>query len=215
LKHRAKTIFRRIIRKLGFDVVRYTPPQMALLRSNQNLHYRDLVIEEAMTPRGEISVIEALFLGNLIRNLNDEGPIIEIGTLFGWSTLIMACHKPIEKKLLTVDNYSWNPLGITADTHFRITQQTLLHATRKLNVRQINLEKNEFYRTYREGAPALVFLDAIHTYGETKADILWAEHVNATIICGHDYHEENYPGVVRAVDESGGPKELVETLWVL
>jgi hypothetical protein len=82
-------------------------------------------------------------------------------------------------------------------------------------VHQINSDKNEFYRTYQDASPSLVFLDAVHTYEETKADILWAKHLNTKIICGHDYHKENYPGVLRAVDESGGPKKLVETLWVL
>ena len=88
-------------------------------------------------------------------------------------------------------------------------------AKRKLNVHQINSDKNEFYRTYQDASPSLVFLDAVHTYEETKADILWAKHLNTKIICGHDYHKESHPGVVRAVDESGGPKKLVETLWVL
>jgi hypothetical protein len=215
LRNRAKTIFRKITRKLGFEVVKYTPQQMALLRSQQNLSHRDFLVEEALLPKGEISVSEAIFLGSLVRNLEDEGPIIEIGTLFGRSTLIMAAQKSIERKLVTVDNYSWNPLGISTETHFRITQGTLLEAKRKLNVHQINSDKNEFYRTYQDASPSLVFLDAVHTYEETKADILWAKHLNTKIICGHDYHKESHPGVVRAVDESGGPKKLVETLWVL
>jgi hypothetical protein len=57
-----------------------------------------------------------------------------------------------------------------------------------------------------------VFLDAIHTYEETAADIAWAKKVNASIICGHDYYDV-FPGVIQAVDEVGGPKCLAGTLW--
>ena len=156
-----------------------------------------------------------LFIGSLVRNLEDEGPIIEIGTLFGRSTLVMATQKFIERKLVKADIYSRNPLGISTETHLRITQRTLLEAKRKLNVHQMNSDKNEFYRTYQDASPSLVFLDAVHTYEETRADILWAKHLNTKIICGHYYHKESYPGVVRAVDESGSPKKLVETLCVL
>lgn len=188
---------------------------MALLRSQPNLSFRDFLVEEALLPKGEISLFEAIFLGNLVRNLEDDGPIIEIGTLFGRSTLVMATQKSIEINLVTVDNYSWNPLGISTEAHFRITQKILLEAKRKLNVHQIKSDKKEFYRTYQDGSPTLVFLDAVHTYEETKEDILWAKHSKTKIICGHDYHKQNHPGVVRAVDELGGPKKLVETLWVL
>lgn len=215
LRNRAKTIFRKITRNLGFEVTKYTPQQLVPLRSQKNLSYRDFLVEEALLPKGEISLFEAIFLGSLVRNLKDERPIIEIGTLFGRSKLVMATQKSIERKLVTVDNYSWNPLGISTETHFRITQKILLEAKRKLNVHQINSEKNEFYRTYQDASPSLVFLDAVHTYEETKADILWAKHSKTKIICGHDYHKQSHPGVVRAVDELGGPKKLVETLWVL
>jgi predicted O-methyltransferase YrrM len=85
-------------------------------------------VEEVLLPKGEISLFEAIFLGSLVKNLEDEGPIIEIGTLFGRSTLVMATQKSIERKLVTVDNYSWNPLEISTETHFRITQKTLLEA---------------------------------------------------------------------------------------
>jgi predicted O-methyltransferase YrrM len=44
---------------------------------------------EAITNRseGEISIGEARFLGSLISNLKTSGPIVEIGTHLGFSTL--------------------------------------------------------------------------------------------------------------------------------
>jgi hypothetical protein len=54
----------------------------------------------------------------------------------------------------------------------------------------------------------------VHTYEETKVDIQWARSVRASIICGHDY-SERFPGVIRAVDEFGGPSQLRGSLWAL
>jgi hypothetical protein len=42
---------------------------------------------------GQIAFAEARFLGDLVSALTTPGPIIEVGTLFGWSTTIMALRK--------------------------------------------------------------------------------------------------------------------------
>ena len=60
----------------------------------------------------------------------------------------------------------------------------------------------------------MVFIDADHSYEETRKDIEWAKRIKAGLICGHDY-KEGCAGVIRAVDELGGVREKVESLWVL
>jgi len=216
MKHMAKKILRKLVRACGFELVRCTPQQRSCLRSNQGLHYRDFVVQEAVAlPVGEISLAEARFLGNLVRDLKTDGPVIEVGTLFGWATRVMALQKSKDRELITIDDYSWNPLGLSPDMHFRITEQVLSEAIGKFNVRQIRMDKNDFYSSYAGETPALVFFDAVHTYEEVRVDIDWAKNVNAVVICGHDYNSKEYPGVARAVDEFGGPRDVVETLWVL
>lgn len=211
-----KEVFKSLLRACGLEVVRYTPEQKDLVKATPGLRYRDLLIQKAITlPGGQISLAEARFLLQLVRNLESHGPIIEVGTLFGWSARLMACHKSDARELITVDNYSWNPLHLSSDMHFRVTQQVLAEAVDTFHVRQLRVDKDDFYRTYKGEAPALVFLDAIHTYEATKADILWAKHIEAGVVCGHDYREAECPGVVKAVDEFGGPRELVQSLWVL
>jgi hypothetical protein len=143
------------------------------------------------------------------------GPIIEIGTLFGHSTLVITANKSPERELITVDNYSWNPLGLEPDAHIRITHNILTEAVENFNLKMLPLDKNDFYLTYNGFSPALVFLDAIHTYEETKADIQWAKRMNAHLICGHDYNEQQHPEVVQAVKKFGGARDLVESIWVL
>lgn len=142
------------------------------------------------------------------------GPIVEIGTLFGFATTQIALWKDPSKQIITVDNYSWNPCGLPPEAHFQLTSRVLEYLSKTGQLRQLRMEKEEFFRTYAEGAPALVFLDADHSYEETRKDIEWAKRAGARIICGHDYSEE-CPGVKRAVNDFGGPLQLLGSVWSL
>jgi hypothetical protein len=77
------------------------------------------------------------------------------------------------------------------------------------------MDKDEFYRTYQGPPPAVFFCDADHSYEATKADMLWARSVGATVICGDDYDHPFQQGTAQAVDELGGPKRLAGGLFVL
>jgi hypothetical protein len=79
---------------------------------------------------------------------------------------------------------------------------------------QCRADKNQWLSAYAGEPPSLVFCDAIHTYEETKADILSARAAGAGLIAGHDYSRE-FPGVIEAVDEVGGPERLRGALWCL
>jgi len=127
----------------------------------------------------------------------------------------MTLFKSPEQHLLTVDNYSWNPLGIRSEAHFQITRNRLAEAVERQNVQLIRMDKDEFYRSYNGLAPALFFCDADHSYEATKADIEWARSVGATVICGDDYNHPYQDGVTRAIDELGGPRRLTGGLFVL
>lgn len=142
------------------------------------------------------------------------GPIIEIGTLLGLTTTTMALVKTPAQKILTVDLYCWNPWGFTPDVHEALTAQILNYLVQTGHVERIRMDKSEFYRTYQGAAPSLVFLDAIHDYEETKKDIQWASRVGAKIIAGHDY-SDHFPGVMKVVEEYGGPRNLAGTVWSL
>jgi len=143
-----------------------------------------------------------------------DGPIIEIGTLLGVTTTTMALAKAPQQKIITVDLYCWNPWNFPPDVHEALTSQMLHYLVRTGHVERIRMDKNEFFRAYDGPSPAMVFLDAVHDYEETKKDIVWAKQVGARIIAGHDYCDE-FPGVKAAVDEFGGPAELAATVWLL
>src|SRR5262249_29492041 len=156
---------------------------------------------------------------SLLRQLVDQashhhGPIIEIGTLIGVTTSRMALWKSTRQRIITVDNYRRNPWQLPPDLHYALTAQVLFCLVETRQVEQVRMDKSEFYRTYDGPAPALVFLDAVHSYEETKLDIQWARRVRASIICGHDYCKR-FPGAIQAVDEFGRPAQLRGSLWSL
>jgi hypothetical protein len=165
--------------------------------------------------QGEITIRESRFLGRIVRECRSSNPIIEVGTLFGRSTLVITANKKTDQKLITVDNYSWNPIGVDPGIHYRITKSILSEAEEHMNIEVFNVDKNDFYTDYSGDPPALIFLDSVHNYAETRKDIIWAKQVEANIICGHDYCEARHPDVVKAVNEFGRPSEICGSIWVL
>lgn len=203
-----KKLVQNLFRSIGYEIRKFRPGESPAERTITLGQLTSLAF-------GEITIDEARGLGELVRRAPKEGPIIEIGTLFGWSTRIMALAKPVDQKLITVDMFVWNPWDLSSKEHQWLTGRLLAGASEKLNVEQVVMDKNLFYAGYKGPAPALMFLDAGHSYEETRRDIEFAKRVNARIICGHDYDKTNWPGVVQAVEEFGGPSELVGSLWVL
>lgn len=62
----------------------------------------------------------------------------------------------------------------------------------------------------------LVFLDADHRYEAVAADIAaWTPLVRpGGILCGHDFSRDGWPGVVRAVEESGPYEHIAgSVIW--
>lgn len=168
-----------------------------------------------MLQNNTVSAVEWQLLSKLIRESHQyQGPIVEIGVLAGRTTQRIATQKASHQKILAVDNFCWNPWGLTADEQWGLVCHTLGYLVETNQVEVIRIDKNVFFDKYDGPAPALVFLDAMHDYEETKKDILWARRVGAKIICGHDYGPD-FPGVIQIVDELGGPHELGGSVWRL
>jgi len=182
----------------------------------RNRYERDAeAVMRAPLEAGQITFEESLALYETTRSIEGPGPVVEVGTLFGSSTRIMALAKDPGRPLISVDIYRWNPLGLGPDSHFGLTSFLLQELVQSYGLELVRQDKDEFYREYRGEAPALVFLDADHSYEATLADIRWAKSAGARIICGHDYDQEAFPGVCRAVEEEGGAAKLAGTFWVL
>lgn len=199
----------------GYEICRLYDSELAELPPGATFSYKEAQAYRALGNLGQLSIGEARFLSTLVAASDPTRPIIEIGTLFGFSSIVMALAKPVEQALITVDSYQWNPLGVSRDTQIAIVANRLAPLVSDHNVRIVVSDKDEFYRRYSGPPPALFFCDADHSYEATLADISWARSVGATIICGDDYNHPYQDGVKRAVDEIGGPRQIVEGLFVV
>lgn len=161
---------------------------------------------------GEMTVAERKALHDLVRAHPEEGTLIEIGTLFGATALIFALAKSERQQLLCVDCFAWNQFRLRPEEHAAITRKLVGRLGNSVQL----LEKTgfDFYQTYRGGPPVIAFYDAVHDYKSTIEFIRWAQSVQARVICGHDYTPQ-FPGVIQAVDEAGGARQLTESFWVL
>ena len=210
-----KRAIKRALRNHGYELCQLYDEEKREVPHHEKFTYKEAQCYRALASMSHISLEEARVLGELVRSSDPTRPIIEIGTLFGFSTIVMTLFKQREQQLITVDNYSWNPLGIGPDAHYQLTRNRLSEAVDEQNVQVLRIDKDEFYRSYIGAAPALFFCDADHSYEATKADILWARSAGASLICGDDYKHPFQHGVTQIVDELGGPRKLVGGLFVI
>jgi hypothetical protein len=209
-----KSLLRGLLANMGYELCRLSPVEVKELPQNLPMNFKEAQVFRGLTASGQISLVEARFLMQLVASSDPTRPIIEVGTLYGHSTLVMCLAKPPAQKLLAVDNFSWNSLGISSAVHLAATRQRLAECVKDYGVEIVTKPADAFYASYTGPAPALYFCDADHSYEAVKADIAWARKIGASIICGDDYAPEHI-GVTRAVDEVGGPRELHGGLWLL
>jgi hypothetical protein len=107
---------KRVFRCLGLELNRYSRTDCEVAHTLGldacGLGLRELATIRAIAGGAHITLEEAQLLGDLVRRAEGEGPIVEIGTLFGYSTLVMCVAKGPFRKLLTVDSFVWNPVGL-------------------------------------------------------------------------------------------------------
>lgn len=164
--------------------------------------------------KGAVAEDEVPLLTELVRLAEGlPGPIVELGTLFGFSTNCIALAKSPEKPLITVDNFGWNPIGLSSAHHRELTLGNLRYLIERCNTKVYEGTSGQFFKTYKGERPAMVFIDADHEYEGVKEDIQNARDMKIPLIVGHDY-SDGWPGVMRAVKEAfGAPHRRMGTLW--
>jgi len=127
--------------------------------------------------------------------------IVEFGTLFGITTGLLAHYKSAKMKVITVDNFCWNPFGLTPEMHKAFTRRILRCQLAKGDVELVEMDSKTFRDTYKGRIPNMVFLDADHSYEAVRDEIAWAKKIGVPLISGHDYGNSRF-GVTKAVDEA-------------
>jgi hypothetical protein len=145
---------------------------------------------------------------------NYQGPIIEVGTLFGHTTNMIASLKSPEVSLISIDNFCWNPFFLPPEAHRQFTRRTLCYVIEHCSTQIFDGSSADFYAANPTLKPSLVFIDAAHDYKSVKQDIAWAVSTGCPVISGHDY-DEIHPGVVKAVDEAFGDNiSCYGSVWI-
>lgn len=163
---------------------------------------------------GSVQPDELIFLQELVSRSNlFEGPVVEVGTLFGFTTQSIALWKKPEKEIITIDDYSWNPLGMVPLAHRDFTRRSLAYLCSQCHTSLFEGTSADFHASYKGPPPAMIFIDASHEYEHVLGEITWARQAGVPIIAGHDY-SKFWPGVRQAVEESFGTDFKVSgTLW--
>lgn len=132
---------------------------------------------------------------------------VEIGTLFGFTARRIAA---LGVRTVAVDNFSWNPFGLSPDEHAAFTRRVLESTAVEL----VDADAAEYLASDRLPSAAFVFLDGDHRYEAVKAEIDLCLKAGVKFLAGHDYGNRSF-GVARAVDEAfGRPDETAGTCWL-
>lgn len=173
------------------------------------LHNQEQSIWGSITKEDEQGILRALEL-----SADLEGPIIEVGVLFGHTTNLLASNKKLDKGLIAVENFVWNPFFLPPDVHRLFTQRTLRYAMRHGSVELFDGDSRDFYAQHATLRPSMMFIDAGHDYDSVRQDLDWATAVGCPVISGHDY-APIHPGVMKAVDERFGKRiERHGSVWI-
>lgn len=130
--------------------------------------------------------------------------IVEIGCYRGRSLCALSEHTSGE--VWAVDRWGSGeiyPNHIDGAEAYRACMKNIADLELK-NVHVCVMDSLSAARTFHVfGKFDMIFIDADHRYEEIKADILaWAPLLaEGGLLCGHDYNNAEWPGVVRAVDE--------------
>lgn len=136
--------------------------------------------------------------------------VLEIGSFKGLSAYCMAT---VAKSVYCVDTFRANSAG-QQQMEELTTYQDFKNATERFNNVEVHIGTSEAAGDAVKsgvipGNFDLIFLDAMHTHEDVKADIRrwWPRVRDGGLMVFHDYGHDHFPGVKQAVDEIFGPQE--------
>jgi len=112
------------------------------------------------------------------------------------------------------DRIDWNNLT----TLLTGVEHSFDEAMKPYNITKLKMRSNEAIKQFEDQSIDMVYIDAMHDYDAVLKDItLWFPKIkDGGFVSGHDFDEERWPGVVKAVHDLLGEPEKVfqDTSWV-
>lgn len=152
--------------------------------------------------------------------VQENGCIVELGTFAGRSAYALGMNKKDSVKLYCYDKWHINPniipravgsFGQNVSPDGTKNKQLYNIETVRENLRKVSnlhliqswLPLPEDKMIFEDESVDLIYIDAGHTYAQTKADIeQWYPKIKkGGVLYFDDYSQECWPGVVQAVDE--------------
>lgn len=100
-----------------------------------------------------------------------DGILIEIGALFGLSTQAIL-EGSGQNKIHVIDNFEWNPIGLTSERHESILRSNLQYFIRNKRVEIFKGTASDYIsNTKLTKRVAMIFIDADHSYEGVIKDI--------------------------------------------
>lgn len=187
-------------------------------------------------PIGFFNKDEAKFLGKLASEVPDFGTIVEVGSFFGRSSVVIARHAKINVKIVCIDLFP-RKIKMTQDTSDYIDADQYPKLGQEFNMFLEFRKNTEAYKnitmivgdspngiSYNHGPIDMFFLDGLH-FNPSDLDNLnfFCPLVKSGgIICGHDYYASNtYPDVkdnVEMLEKLYNKKAIIfpkTSLWMI
>ena len=84
-----KCLLRAAAGAFGYEMCRLSPEEITTLPTGLPMNFKEAQVYRGLTASGQISLREARFLMALVGRSDPSRPIVEVGTLYGHSTLVM------------------------------------------------------------------------------------------------------------------------------
>ena len=159
---------------------------------------------------GSLSAEETAALVRWTKDADVEA-FVEIGTLFGLTARTVSNESNV--KVFAVDNFCWNPFGLTAEQHEAFARRIVAGSGVEI-VKSDAIDFLEGLSGRIDASRALVFLDGSHAYVDVKREIETCVAQGVKTIAGHDFGNVRF-GVTQAVRETvGEPDEVCGMCWI-
>jgi len=140
--------------------------------------------------------IERQLLAKLAAEVQPAGLIVEIGALYGGSTVVLARTAP-KARIITIDEFSWTPEGYPTATK-KLLESHLKEVGVK-NVTVLEGKSEEIGKSWDKSID-LLFIDGGHSYQYVYADLCnFAPH--AEVVACHDFDNPIWATIKEAISD--------------
>src|ERR1051325_6754894 len=154
----------------------------------------------------------AAFYDEMIQMAPKGALFVEVGTHYGRSTCYLGARIVQRRKqirVIAVDLFGgWG----SRENKLEILRRNLCYAGCEHIVTPMPCDSSQAASKFDNRSVDFCFIDANHDYTKVKKDIrAWLPRIkHCGVIAGHDFHQTQYPGVDKAVqDVFGGRAEFV------